>query len=95
MRHATGLLLAAFLLDPSAAAAAQDSLRVGHHVRVTLLAGSPPITGRVVELDANTLGLRLDERSIAADSIAARRLARESIAGLEIGTPRSNSSGRR
>ena len=79
------LVLAGILAFASQPAGAQDSLRVGDHVRVTLHAGPPPLTGHLIELDTTALGIRLDEASIAGDSIAALRLARESIAGLEVG----------
>jgi hypothetical protein len=60
--------------------------RAGDHVRVSLLADSTIVVqGRLLAWDASTLGVRLDEGKAGPDSVAARRLSRDAIAGLEVG----------
>ena len=59
--------------------------RVGDHVRMRLLPDSSMVTGSLLAYDASALGLRLDESSVGEDGVVARKLSRESIAGLEVG----------
>ena len=91
VRLAPRLAILAFSLALAASAVEAkepDPVQVGDRVRVTVLAGSPPMTGRLLELDRETLGLRLD----AADDsgVAARRIPRATVATLELDRSHGN-----
>jgi hypothetical protein len=88
-RFARALVLASLALCVDASHGAETkpgaALRVGDHVRVTLLPDSSMVTGSLLAYDASALGLRLDESSVGEDGVVARKLSRQSIAGLEVG----------
>jgi len=59
--------------------------RVGDHVRILLLPDSSMVTGSLLAYDGSALGIHLDEKTVGEDGVHARKLSRESIAGLEVG----------
>jgi hypothetical protein len=90
MRSTLAVLVFLSLSFGAARVEGAEAPRVGDHVRVTLLAGPPPVTGHLLAYDPEAIGIRLDEPSVGDDQVEARQLPRGSIAGLEVGIKHSH-----
>src|SRR5262245_37931567 len=87
-----GFFAAGLLLALAPVAHADDDApappKVGDHVRVSLLGGPAPVTGRLLVWNDASLGILLDE--VAEPDTAARMIPRASIASVELGKTHSH-----